>query len=386
MSPLPLTLTAIAGVGETDYSANSGRSELRLAAEASLAAIRDAGLTPADIDGMVTFTMDFNDELDLQRSLGIPGLNWTSRTPFGGNGANATIQLAAAAVSSGAAQAVLIYRAFNERSGRRFGAPESHAGFGMAGKKVDFHYTLAFDTAAKSYAMEFQAYARRYGVTSEDLGRYVVSARDWASTNPRAAYFEKPLTLEEHQASRWIVEPIIRRWDCCLETDGGAAIVVTSLDRARDLKQPVVRIHAATQRHGINSRIIYDAYRTEEEKAAEARVMNEELLRQSGIRPHEVDMAMIYDAFTPSVYLGLEDRGLCGRGEAKAFIAEGHTGRGGSMPVNTNGGLMGEAYIHGINNIIEGVRQIRGQSANQLTGGVERVLVSGGSALILGTP
>ena len=385
MTNLPLTQTAVAGIGETDYSSNSGRSELRLAAEASLAAIRDAGLTPADIDGMVTFTMDFNDELELQRSLGIPGLNWTSRTPFGGNGANATLQLAAAAVSSGAAQAVLIYRAFNERSGRRFGTPESHAGFGMGAKTYDLHYTLAFNTAAKSYAMDFQSYARRYGVTSEDLGRYVVQARDWASTNPRATYFEKPLTLEEHQASRWIVEPLLRRWDCCLETDGGAAIVVTSLERARDLRQPVVRIHAATQRHGVHSRIIYDAYRTDEEKDAEALAMNAELLRQSGIRPHEVDVAMIYDAFTPSVYFGLEDRGLCGSGEARDFIAAGHAGRGGSMPVNPNGGLLGEAYIHGINNIIEGVRQIRGQAANQIPD-VERVLVSGGSAAILGTP
>jgi acetyl-CoA acetyltransferase len=382
---VPLTLTAISGIGETDYSANSGRSELRLAAEASLAAIRDAGLTPADIDGMITFTMDSNDELELQRSLGIPGLNWTSRTPFGGSGFAACVQLAAAAVSSGAAQAVLIYRAFNERSGRRFGTPESHAGFGMGAKKVDFHYTLAFNTAAKSYALEFQPYAHKYGVTSEDLGRYVVQAREYAATNPRAAYYQRPLTLEEHQASRWIVEPLIRRWDCCLETDGGAALVVTSLERARDLKQPVVRIHAASQRHDIHSRIIYDAYRDEADHAAEARALNDELARQSGIRPHEVDVAMIYDAFTPSVYLGLEDRGLCGRGEAREFIASGATARGGRLPVNPNGGLMGEAYIHGINNIIEGVRQVRGQAANQVPN-VERVLVSGGSALILGTP
>lgn len=384
MPSLPITQTAIAGIGETDYSPSSGRSELRLATEASLAAIRDAGLKPSDIDGMVTFTMDFNDELELQRSLAIPGLNFTGRTPFGGSGANATVQMAAAAVGSGAAQAVLIYRAFNERSERRFGTPESHAGFGMAGKKVDFHYSLGFNTAAKSYAMDFQSYARRYGTTSEDLGRYVVQAREWASTNPRAAYYGKPLTLEEHQASRWIVEPLIRRWDCCLETDGGAAIVVTSLERARDLAKPVVRIHAATQRHGINSRIIYDVYRSDEDKAAEADAMNAELERQSGLRPHEVDMAMIYDAFTPSVYFGLEDRGLCGPGEARDFIAAGNTGRGGSMPVNPNGGLMGEAYIHGINNIIEGVRQVRGEAANQIAG-VERVLVSGGSAAILGT-
>ena len=385
MSDLPLTRTAIAGIGETEYSSASGRSELSLAVEASLAAIKDAGLAPADIDGLITFTMDSNDELEVQRSLGIPGLNWTSRTPFGGSGFAATVQLAAAAVASGAANAVLIYRAFNERSGRRFGTPESHAGFGMAGKKLDFHYSLAFNTAAKSYAMDFQPYARRYGIKSEDLGRYVVSARDWASTNPRAQFYQKPLSLEEHQASRWIVEPLLRRWDCCLETDGGAAVVVTSLDRARDLRQPVTRIHAATQRHGIRGKIIYDAYRSDEEKDADVRAINETLLRQSGIRPHEVDVAMIYDAFTPSVYLGLEDRGLCGPGEARDFIADGHTARGGKMPVNPNGGLMGEAYIHGMNNIIEGVRQIRGQAANQIAN-VERVLVSGGSALILGTP
>jgi acetyl-CoA acetyltransferase len=385
MRSLPITLTAIAGVGETDYSANSGRSELRLAAEASLAAIRDAGLTPADIDGVVTFTFDSSDELDLQRSLGITGLNWTGRTPFGGNGANATVQMAAAAVASGVANAVLIYRAFNERSGARFGSPATARSVGQRGRKIDFHYDLGFDTPAKSYAMAFFEYAQRYGVTNEDLGRYVVSTRDWASTNPKAAYFNRPLTLEEHQASRWIVEPILRRWDCCLETDGGAALVVTSLDRARDLPQPVVRIHAAAQRHDLDGRITYDVYRTEDDRIAQAKALNAELYRQSGVRPHEVNLAMIYDAFTPHVFFGLEDRGLCGPGEAKAFIASGQTGRGGSMPVNTNGGLMGEAYIHGINNIIEGVRQLRGTSPNQLPE-VERVLVSGGSALILGAP
>jgi acetyl-CoA acetyltransferase len=380
---LPLNQTAIVGVGETDYSRLSGRSELRLAAEASLAAIRDAGLTPADIDGMVTFTFDSNDELDLQRSLGIPDLRWTSRTPFGGAGANATVQLAAAAVASGAADAVLIYRAFNERSGRRYGSPESHAGFGGMGAKThDFHYTFNFNTAAKSYGMQHQPYLQRYGVTSEDLGRYVVQARAFAATNPRAMFYQQPLTLEEHQASRWIAEPLIRRWDCCLETDGGAAIVVTRLDRARDLAQPVARIAAATQVHSINGRIIYDVYRSQEEVAAQARKLNEELQRQSGLRPNEVDVAMIYDAFSPGVFTKLEEHGFCGPGEAKDFIARGETTLTGAIPVNPNGGLLGEAYIHGINNIIEGVRQLRGTAANQAAK-VETVLVTGGSAVML---
>lgn len=379
-----LTRTAIAGIGETDYSSASGRSELRLAAEASLAAIRDAGLKPADIDGLITFTLDANPELEVQRSLGIPALNWTGRTPFGGLGANATLQMAAAAVSSGAANAVLIYRAFNERSGARFGAPETSRMLGGAAP-LDLHYDAGFDTAAKSYAMTFQSYARRYGVSNLDLGRYVVGVRDFASTNPHAAYFKRPLTLEEHQASRWIVEPYIRRWDCCLETDGGAALVVTSLDRARDLPHPVVRIHAAGQSHGIGSRQAYDVYRTDEERAADDRALNALLLRQSGHDPREVDLAMIYDAFSPSVFLQLEGRGLCGPGEARDFVAAGHIGRGGRIPVNTNGGLLGEAYLHGLNNIIEGVRQVRGQAANQLPS-VDRVLLSGGSAAIIGTP
>ena len=368
MSDLLLTQTAIAGVGETEYSANSGRSELRLAAEASLSAIRDAGLRPADIDGMITFTFDSNDELELQRSLGIPDLRWTARTPHGGSGANATVQLAAAAVASGAADAVLIYRAFNERSGRRFGTPESHKGFGMGSKTVDFHYTLNFNTAAKSYAMRFLPYMRRYGITSEDLGRYVVSARQLAATNPRATYFNRPLTLEEHQASRWIAEPVIRRWDCCLESDGGAAIVVTTLDRARDLKQPVVRIKAATHMHRIHHRVIYDVYTSEEDTLAQAQSLNDELYRQSGIKPHEADVAMIYDAFSPKVYFALEAHGICAPGESVDFVRRGDTGLTGAMPVNPNGGLMGEAYIHGINNIIEGVRQVRGQAANQVGG------------------
>lgn len=380
---IPLTQTAIAGVGETDYSRQSGRSELRLAAEASLAAIRDAGLSPSDIDGMITFTLDSNDELELQRSLGVPSLRWTSRTPFGGAGANATVQLAAAAVASGAANAVLIYRAFNERSGRRFGSPESHQGFGMAGKKLDFHYSLNFNTAAKSYALEHQPYLQRHRVTSEDLGRYVVSARDYAATNPRAMFYGQPLTLEEHQASRWIVEPIIRRFDCCLETDGGAALVITALDRARDLPQPTVRVLAAAQQQSIGSRVIYDVYRSEEEHAAQAEALNAELYRQSGLRSNEVDVAMIYDAFSPGVFVKLEQHGFCAPGEAKHFVAGGATGRGGAMPVNPNGGLLGEAYIHGINNIIEGVRQVRGQAANQVAD-VETVLVTGGSAIMLG--
>ena len=198
---------AIVGIGQTEFSKDSGRSELQLAAEASIAAIRDAGLTPADIDGMATFTLDSSDELLLMRTLGIQEVNFWSRAPFGGAGANTTVMQAAAAVASGAAKHVLIWRAFNERSGRRFGQPQD------PGTTLGWNWYLPFglDTPAKIYSLTFQRYMDAYGLTNEDFGLYPVIARKHAATNPNAWYHGSPITLEDHQNSRWIVEPILRK-------------------------------------------------------------------------------------------------------------------------------------------------------------------------------
>jgi acetyl-CoA acetyltransferase len=369
----------IAGIGETDYSYESGRSELQLAAEASLAALRDAGLPPAQADGLVTYTLDSNDELELQRCLGMLSLRWTGRAPFGGVGCAASMQIAAAAIAAGYAEAVIVYRALNGRSGRRYGTPEASKAVGSGGQ---LHYAMGLDTGAKSYAAETQGYLRRHGVTSEDLGRYVVAARALAATNPRAIYHGKPLSLDEHQASRWIVEPWLRRYDCCLENDGGAALLVTSLDTARALGKPAVAILGAAQAHGVGRRIAYDVYRSEAEIAAEKAALVADLTRQSGMKPREADVALFYDAFSPSVFTALEDFGICEAGEAKHFIAAGETGLAGRMPVNPHGGLIGESYMHGLNNVIEVVRQIRGVAANQVEG-ASSALVTGGGALML---
>ena len=375
--------TAIVGIGQTEFSKNSGRSELQLAAEASLAAISDAGLSPADIDGMVTFTLDSNDELDLMRCLGIAELNWTARGPFGGAAASATVQLASAAVASGAAKAVLIYRAFNERSGRRFGQPDA-GGYAAAMSGPDFHFAYGLDTPAKIYALWYQRYMRKYGVTSEDLGRYVVVAREHAATNPAAWFYGKPITLDDHQNSRWIVEPILHLLDCCQESDGGVAIVVTSADRAKDMKNGGVRVLAATQSHRFGGQIMFDYYRDDLAEFEETRTMTERLWKDSGLGPSDIDVAMIYENFTPVVFLALEGHGFCKRGEAKDFIRDGHIRLDGSLPLNTHGGLLGEAYIHGVNNILEGVRQIRGTAANQVAQ-ARHVLVSASrSGMILG--
>jgi len=225
--------TIIAGIGQTEFSKASGRSELQLAAEASLAAITDAGLTPADIDGMVTFTLDTNDELLLMRCLGIPEVRYWSRTPYGGAGAHSTILHAALAVAGGAANAVLVWRAFNERSGRRFGQPNAQ----VTPPGWNWYLPFGLDTPAKMYSLAFQRYMFKYGLTNEDFGRYTVVARRHAATNPNAWFYERPVTIEDHQESRWIVEPILRLLDCCQESDGGVAVVVTTPERARDLKQ-----------------------------------------------------------------------------------------------------------------------------------------------------
>ena len=189
--------------------------------------------------------------------------------------------------------------------------------------------------------------------------------------------------LAEHQASRWIVEPWLRRYDCCLESDGGAALVVTSLDTARALGKPAVALLGAAQAHGIGRRIAYDVYRSEAEIAAEKAALVADLTRQSGIAPDKADVALFYDAFSPSVFTALEDFGICAPGEARHFIARGETGLTGRMPVNPHGGLIGEAYMHGLNNIIEATRQLRGEAANQVKG-ARAALVTGGGALMLG--
>jgi acetyl-CoA acetyltransferase len=371
---------AIVGIGHTEYSKRSGRSELQLAAEASRAAILDAGLHPCDVDGLVTFTMDTTDELLLMRCLGIPEVRYWSRTPHGGAGSHSTVQHAAMAVATGAARHVLVYRAFNERSGRRFGqpnAPTTPPGW-------NWYLPFGLDTPAKIYALWFQRYMHRYGVTNEDFGRYSVVARRHAATNPHAWYFGRPITLADHQLSRWIVEPVLRLLDCCQESDGGVALVVTTSERARDLAQPPARIAAIADAQLGGGHVMFNYYQPGDDVFPEVPFLARQLFGQSGLSPADVDVALLYENFSPIVFLQLEGLGFCGPGEARDFIAGGEIDLDGSLPVNTNGGLLGEGYIHGMNNIVEGVRQIRGTAPNQIPG-AEHVLVAGGrSGMVLG--
>ena len=370
----------IAGIGQTEFSKESGRSELQLAAEASAAAIADAGLTPAEIDGMVTFTLDTSDELQLIRCLGVPDVRWWSRTPHGGVGANTTMLHAVAAVASGAANNVLIWRAFNERSGNRFGQPTNRT----SPPGWSWYLPYGLDTPAKIYALNFQRYMDVYGVSNEDFGRYSVVARKHASTNPNAWFYERPITLEDHQASRWIVEPILRLLDCCQESDGGVALVVSSPERAADLPHPAVRIAGISDSHLRDGSVMFNYYLPDLSEYAECYRVASRIWDMTGLRPRDMDVVTIYENFTPIVFQQLEAYGFCKAGEARDYIAEGNIELEGATPVNPHGGLLGEAYIHGVNNVIEGVRQIRGSAANQIEG-AEHVLVAGGrGGMVLG--
>ncbi|MFE6282933.1 lipid-transfer protein [Streptomyces sp. NPDC057877] len=369
-----LASTAVVGIGATDFSKDSGRSELSLAVEAVRAALDDAGLAPADVDGMVTFTMDTSPEITVAQAAGIGELSFFSRVHYGGGAACATVQQAALAVAAGMAEVVVCYRAFNERSGRRFGSGVRHREPSAEGVALGWVMPFGLLTPASWVAMAAQRYLHRYGLTPEAaFGPVAVNARRYAATNPAAYFHGRPITLADHAASRWIAEPL-RLLDCCQETDGGQALVVTSVERARALRRPPAVIAAAAQGAGRAQEQMTSFYRDDLTGLPETAVVARQLWRTARLTPADIDVGILYDHFTPFVLMQLEEYGFCGRGEAAGYVAEA------GLPLNTHGGQLGEAYLHGMNGIAEGVRQIRGTSVNQVPG-AGRVLVTAGAGV-----
>ncbi|WP_018584116.1 lipid-transfer protein [Salinispora arenicola] len=369
---------AIVGIGATEFSKESGRSELHLAVEAVRAALADAGLAPTDVDGLVTFTMDSTAEVALAREIGAGELRFLSQVGYGGGAACATVQQAALAIGANVARVVVCYRALNERSGRRFGRVSRAALTAPTSSGVDngWHYPMGLGTPAATVAMVARRYQHVFGASGEDFGRVAVAARRHAATNPRAWFYQRPITLAEHQASRWIAEPL-RLLDCCQESDGAVAVVVASTEHAADLPATPAVIAAAAQGSGADQYVMTSYYRDDLTGLPELGVVGRQLWRQSGLVPDDVRVAVLYDHFTPYVLMQLEELGFCPRGEARHFIADGAIELGGRLPVNPHGGQLGEAYIHGMNGIAEAVRQVRGSSANQVAGTGPVVVTAG---------
>ncbi len=373
--------TAIVGIGATEFSKNSGRTPMQLATEACIAACNDAGVSPADVDGMVVYSAEKNTEIEVARNLGVRELTHFSMIHHGGGAACGVVAQAAMALYSGAANYVLVYRAFNERSWHRFGQGVQDAHQSPEAFDVSFGWSTPFGllTPAQWIAMFATRYMHEYGATSEDFGRIAVADRKHAATNPAAFFYDKPITLEDHQNSRMISEPL-RLLDCCQESDGGQALLLTTVDRAADLEGHAAVVAAAAQGVAYDQHMMRSYYRESITGLPEMGVVARQLWEATGLGPNDIQTATLYDHFTPLVLTQLEEFGFCDVGEARHFIADGAIELGGKLPINTNGGQLGEAYIHGMNGIAEGVRQIRGTSVNQVDD-VENVLVTAGTGV-----
>lgn len=380
---------AIVGIGTTDYSRNSGRSDLTLATQAALAAIDDAGLQPGDIDGIVRCDSDTVWHNDLADSLGIENLTFWSQVGPGGVAPCAMVGQAVAAIMSGQATSVLVFRELNGRSGRRYGqSSQTAARVGGAGTYDEFFAPYGLLTPGQIFALMGRRHFLDFGTKPEHLGAIALACRARANANPRAQMHDRLLTMDEYLDSRVIADPL-RLFDFCLETDGACAVVVTSTERARDLKQPPVLIRAVAQCGVPNPQpgIQFPVLMRESITELPAKNVADVLYRRAGLGPDDIDVAQLYDCFTITVLMQLEDWGFCKKGDGGPFVADGNVDIGGAIPINTGGGHLSEGYIHGMNHVVEGVRQMRHQSTSQVQG-AETCLVTStplppGSALIL---
>jgi acetyl-CoA acetyltransferase len=375
---------AIIGVGQTEFSKDSGRSTLHMALEAILEALDDAGLHPEDVDAVVK--MSANDdifEIDLLRSLNLRNLRYFNEIPHGGGAACGTIASAVAAIVSGMADVVVTFRSLNERSERRFGI--SAMGGGVTHWR-QYYLPHGLVTPAQWVAIFGQRYLHEYGATTEDFGRVSVLTRRHAATNPHAMMFDKPITLEDHANSRWIAEPL-RLLDCTLDTDGASAAVVVSAEKARALKGVPAYIAAAAQGTGSRAEMMTSYQRDSLARLEECEATAATLYPIAELTPDDIDVAEIYDPFTPMVLMQLEAYGFAKRGESSNLFQDGSLELDGRVPMNTHGGHLGEGYLHGFGHIVEATRQVRGNAVNQVPN-AKTVLVTAGvgvptSAIIL---
>jgi acetyl-CoA acetyltransferase len=378
---------AIVGIGQTEFSECSGRSELQLTVECVKAAIDEAGLKLSDIDGMVTFTIDGSDEIAVARGLGTRELKFFSRVPHGIGGAMSLVHQAVMAITTGMCKAVVGYRALNGRSGIQM--RPGVAGGPLSTDQVHWGWYTPYGllTPPSWVGMFTQRYMYEYGATDECLAEIAVTTRKHAVNNPNAIFYERPLTAEDYYNSRWIAEPL-RLYDCCMETDGGCAFVVTSAERARDLPNPPALVRGVAQGAAYDQEVMTSFYRKNIACMPEYDLVADQCYEQSGLGPGDIDAALLYDAFTSIVLFQLESFRFCKRGEAHEFVKGGALDLEGRLPCNTNGGQLSEAHIQGLNGVNEGVRLIRGTSINQPKKS-DHVLVTSGvgvptSAVILG--
>jgi acetyl-CoA acetyltransferase len=373
--------TAIAGIGETPFAKRLDASEKHLATAAILAALDDAGIAPAEVDGLASYTLENTNEVELAKNLGLGELTFFSQVPYGGGAGPATVGHLAMAVATGQCRVGVAWRSRKRGSG---GRPWAGGG---AQPSASAAWTRPFGLLrpADEIAMLTRRYMHEFGATRDHLANVAIAVRRMANRNPRAMMFGKPLSRDDYMNARWISEPLCL-FDNCLESDGALACVVVSAERARDCRQTPVLIHAFAQGLPQQHQTMVN-YWCEDPLDGPSWTCAKQLYRDSEIRADDIDVAQLYDAFTTLIPLSLEGYGFCGKGEGAAFSEDGALELGGRLPINTSGGGLSEAYVHGFNLISEGVRQMRGASVNQVAGARSCLVTAGEgvptSALIL---
>ena len=361
---------AVTGIGETPYTRGTDKSALRLTLEASLTAIADAGLTPIDIDGIVAYASGAVVAEDLLTNFGSHDFRFSATTPLGGASAVAALQCAAMAVSTGVATHVLIPLGRDGYSGARI-----HR---RLGQMRQFHVVSEFEApvGANAPAQYYAPMARRhmelYGTTSEQFAEVARTMRRHATLNDNAL-MRTPMTVADHQASRMIADPF-RLLDCCLESDGGAAVVVSGADHAVDMPRPRVVLSGMGVGHPDSPSAI--TQRPDMTRLGLA-MAAPRAFEMAGVTHADIDVAEIYDCFTYTVICQLEDLGFCAKGEGGPFVEDGRIGLGGALPTNTHGGLLSQAHVAGLNHVVELVRQLRGDCGARQVDGANVGLVTG---------
>ncbi len=366
---------AVVGVGETTYYKRGGSPdpEFVLVLKAIQRAAEDAGIDVREIDGFASYSSDRNEPLRVAGALGIDEIRFTNMVwGGGGGGVCAAVNYAAAGLLAGYCKYAVVYRGLAQGQFHRFGQA---GGAGSVSGIRAYSAPYGLMTPAQVIAMHTRAFMDQYGMSHDPLAAVALISNLHAQRNPRALMYGRPITRADYDNSRWIVEPF-RLFDCCLENDGAAAVILTTSERARDLAQPPAYLLAAAQGSSHNHSLF--SFNSSDFPTANFKGVGPDLFQRAGIAPKDIDVAQVYENFTGGVVLSLVEHGFCAPEEADAFCTvENFRWDSGDLPMNTSGGNLAECYMHGLGLVIEAARQIRGTSTAQVEG-AQFSLVAGG--------
>jgi acetyl-CoA acetyltransferase len=369
MASSALSDAAVVGIGRTPFVRKSGRTTLAMAAEAARAALADCGLAPADVDGFTCYSSgDSASPMQVAHAIGVDDLGWCASVSGGGNAVASVVAGAAAAVVTGQADVAVVYRVLG--SGTRYGKSFDRV---LVPGEEQFAAPHGYMVPPQWFAMWCRRHQHVYGSTSEDLGAIAVQQRAHASKNPHAIA-RTPITIDDYLGGRWVNEPF-RVFDCCYEVDGAVALVVTSASWAADLPTKPVHIIGVSDANGQGGSV----FEWDDMTSMYSRDAAPRLWGRTGLRPTDMDLALMYDCYTYTVMATFEDFGFCDKGEVGDFFREGRATYGGDVVVNPHGGLLSEGYLHGLNHHYEAVLQLRGDAADRQVVGAETALVTAGA-------